>query len=101
VLEARVAHSAFARTTRTLRLDLRRSVVELRWQDGKLVEVVANAGDGGDVWLLPSLVGPLLLGYRSLADLSRTYPDVGANPGASAFVDVLWPPLRSFLYTQY
>ncbi|CAA9346159.1 MAG: hypothetical protein AVDCRST_MAG93-6896, partial [uncultured Chloroflexia bacterium] len=102
VLERRVARSIFAGTTRRFTLNAYGESIELMWENGRLVHVQpVTTGARADLWLLPQLVGPLMLGYRSLDELRSAYPDVGAGAEARMFADVLWPRMSSFLYTQY
>ena len=101
VLEGRVARSAFAGTTRTFTLDLVKHSVRLAWQEGRLIDVVSGPPADGDLRLLPHLAGPLMLGYRTLDELTHMFPDVGTHGMAAAFARTLWTPMSSFLYTRY
>jgi hypothetical protein len=44
---------------------------------------------------------PLVLGYRSLDEQRRAYPDIGVGPSQRLLVETLFPKLDSFLYTIY
>ncbi len=102
VLERRLADSVFAGMTRTVVLNLYREAFELCFEAGKLKTVNAlGFKDGGDISLPPLLLAPLLLGYRSRAELSAMYPDIGIHGPMQHLVDVLFPKLESFIHTVY
>jgi hypothetical protein len=102
VLERRVARSIFAGTTRQFKVEVYREIIELTWENGRLIHVAqVTTGARADLWLLPQLVAPLMLGHRPLDELRRAYPDVGASAEGAMFANVLWPRMSSFLYTQY
>lgn len=80
VLERRLAASAMAGYSGTIRVNLYRSRFTLVWADGRLVEVGEGYGKG-DVWegdaLFPDLTFlHLLFGYRSIDELTLAYADL-------------------------
>jgi hypothetical protein len=102
VLERRVACSLFAGMTRNVDICLYRETLRLRFEEGRLIEVV-NLGymERGGLTCPPLQFIPLVLGYRTLDEQRRAYPDVGAPPAMRPLVDVLFPRVESFLYTIY
>jgi hypothetical protein len=101
-LERRVGAGMFAGLTRTLTINLYRTVVELRFVEGRLVSVETLPGGAwGDLRLPPQLLAPLVLGHRSLDEMAVMYPDASADGQARALVDVLFPKMNSWLYQQY
>jgi hypothetical protein len=102
VLERRLAASALGGFSSSLRLDLYRHVFDLHFEAGRLAAVRPPvSGAAGVVRLPPGLLAPLLLGYRSLSELTQAYHDVSAGGLAPALVDVLFPRMPSFLYSIY
>lgn len=102
VLERRIAGSLFAGLSQKVNLNLYRETFELHFEDGKLV-TVTNIGfqDGGDIRIPPNLLTPLLLGYRSREELCNSYPDVAIWGQAQHLIDVLFPKLQGFIYSNY
>jgi hypothetical protein len=101
-LERRLAGSMFAGLTRAVRLNLYRLAIVLRFEGGRLAAVESPApGAWGDARLPPQLLAPLLLGYRSFAELAAMYPDASADGRMRLLLDVLFPKMRAFLYSQY
>ncbi|MBX3085140.1 MAG: GNAT family N-acetyltransferase [Anaerolineae bacterium] len=102
VLERRIANSPFAGLSQNVCLNLYKETFELRFVQGKLTEV-ASIGykEGGEIRIPPLLFAPLLLGYRSREELNRCYPDVSIWGRSQFLIDVLFPKLESFFYTNY
>lgn len=102
VLERRLAASLFADLTETLPINLYRDTVELQFERGKLISVQSiGASDTWGFRLPPLLLAPLVLGYRSRAELRSMYPDVGIWGRNQQLADVLFPKLNSFIFTNY
>ena len=102
VLERRLADSPFAGLTQTVVIDLYREAFELGFVAGKLTGVKAvGFRDGGDIRLPPPLLAPLVLGYRSCAELAQVYPDVRCWGQAQYLIDVLFPKVAAFIYPVY
>jgi hypothetical protein len=101
-LEQRIAASPFAGLTCDVPLGFYRETIRLCFVEGRLREVV-NAGfvDGGPVRFPPNAFVPLVLGYRSLEETRRAYPDVGCAPALRLLVETLFPRQTSFIYTIY
>lgn len=102
VLAERLAGSPFAGLTETVLLNLYREAYALRFEDGALrsVECVGFTEEGA-IKLPPTLLPKLMLGWKDRHALSAAYPDVRVWGQAGYLLDVLFPPMRSFLYTIY
>ncbi len=101
-LERRVAASAYAGLIADLPIYLFRQTVLLRWQKGRLADVCWTRQDTD--WLLrlpPPLLAPVILGHWSWQELQRTRPDVAAAREWTPLLDVLFPPLRAYIYQIY
>jgi len=101
-LEQRLARSPFAGLTETVLLNLYREAFTLRFEDGRLA-AVEHAGftDEGTIKIPPSLLPKLVLGHRDRVALRAAYPDFAVWGEARYLLDVLFPPMRSFLYPTY
>jgi Acetyltransferase (GNAT) domain len=102
VLERRIAASLFAGLTEKIVINLYREAFELDFDGGKL-RTVNEIGfqDGGAIRSPPMQFTPLLLGYRSREELTHMYPDVSVGGQARHLVDVLFPRLESFIFSNY
>ncbi|MBI5961125.1 MAG: hypothetical protein HY866_20480, partial [Chloroflexi bacterium] len=102
VLERRIAASPFAGLTETLCINLYREAFELCFEDGRITSVEAvGFRDWGSPSLPPQTLAPLVFGYRSREELHATYPDVCIWGQHSYLIDVLFPKMTTFIYTQY
>ncbi len=105
LLERRIADSPFAGLTQTVRINLYREAVELRFEAGKLLAVESvgfrDFADGNDLNLPPNLLPVLALGWRGVKQLHETYPDVGTWGPSAYLIEVLFPQAVAYLYTQY
>src|SRR5690606_30610547 len=102
VLEQRLADSPFAGLTENVLLNLYREAYELRFSNGVLREVeCVGFCEEGAIKLPPNVLPKLIFGWRDRHTLRAAYPDVGIWDQAGYLVDVLFPPMRSFLYTAY
>ena len=102
VLERRIASSMFAGLSQTLVINLYRAAFELHFEAGKLLSVHAiGFCDQGAIRIPPTLLAPLLLGYRSREELARMYPDFAIYGEFQQLIDVLFPKRDSFLFTIY
>jgi hypothetical protein len=102
VLEKRIAASPLAGLSGTVHINLYREGVMLRFEAGKLARVDAVPGTQWEpINLPPLLLAPLALGYRSADQLSEIYPDVSIRPERKPLVDVLFPKMDAYIYSQY
>ncbi len=103
VLEQRLANSIMPGHTGELVIDFYRGGLRLDFAQGKLVTIEPwRAPDYGDdpPAGCPALVFlQLLFGYRSLAELRATFPDVYAEPEAALLIDILFPKLPTTLHS--
>lgn len=100
VLESRLAASPFAGLNQRVYLNLYREAVELYFDHGQLRKVTTVPAQGA-IRLPPNLLAPLVLGYRTRADLAAVYPDVSISGESQFLIDVLFPRMESFIYTNY
>lgn len=104
VLEQRLADSILPGHSGDLIVDMYGDGLLLRFDGGRLVEVAPwrapafhNEAPAG----CPRLIFlKLLFGYRSLAELRATFPDVYAEPEAAILLDILFPKLPSTVYSM-
>ena len=102
VLERRLASSSLAGRTQNVCLNLYREAFDLCFREGKLTAVESlGFSERGGIRIPPSLLAPLLLGYRSREELSRAHHDVSVSRENQHLVDVLFPRMTSFIYTVY
>lgn len=102
VLERRIAGRPFAGLSRKIILNLYREAFELEFERGKLLGVNSiGFSDDGAIRLPPNLLAPLVLGYHSHRELRQMYPDVAIWGEFQPLVDVLFPKMESFIYTNY
>lgn len=102
VLERRIAASPFAGYSQTVTINLYREAFTLTFDGGKLLSVEAiGFSEAGSIRLPPLLFAPLMLGYRSRAELEAMYPDVSIWGESKDLVDVLFPKLDAYLFSNY
>jgi hypothetical protein len=102
VLERRIANSPFAGLSQKVVINLYREAFELHFKQGKLLSVnTIGFSHEGEIRLPPMLLAPLLLGYRSHEELRQMFPDVSIHGQSRYLVDVLFPKLDSFIFTNY
>ncbi len=94
-LERRLAASPLANHSGDLRLDFYRDGLKLSFAQGKLTAVAPWRrpawGERQHAGFPPHLFLQLLFGYRSLAALRATFPDVRATTEAAVLLDILFP----------
>jgi hypothetical protein len=102
VLEGRLAASILTGHTGEVKLDCYRGGLRLVFEQGRLAEVAPwrppAYGDHADVGCPALTLLQLLFGYRALAELKATFPDVWAKPEATLLLNVLFPKLPSTLH---
>lgn len=102
VLERRLAASSLSGITGTLRIDLYRTSIDLRFEAGRLVVGAHEATDPFSIIRMPPpLLAPLVMGYRTFDELARVSHDVSAGGPGGSLAGVLFPMMQSFLYTTY
>ncbi|MFN3981224.1 MAG: GNAT family N-acetyltransferase [Caldilinea sp.] len=99
VLEQRLADSIIPGHSGELMIELYRSRLKLVFERGRLISVEPAAvlayGDDPPAGFPPLIFLQLIFGYRSLAQLRATFPDVYAEPEAAVLLDILFPELPS------
>jgi len=101
-LEARLEASLLAGYTGSLVFNLYRSRLALRFDTGKLVEVSESAGEvRADLGITLEQATQLWLGWRGREALEAWYPDFWTRAEARQLLDVLFPPMRAFIYIPY
>ena len=98
-LAARLTSSPFANLRARLVLDTFQGSVGLEFEKGQLSEVQSAGDEPSEVRLPPDTLAPLLLGWRTLDDLHRAYPDLYVAPRWRLLLETLFPPVDGFLYT--
>lgn len=102
VFNQRIAASMYAGLTQTVLLNLYKEAFELRFEGGKLLAVEAvGFRDSGEIRIPPNLLPLLVLGHRSHEELRQTYPDVAVWGQSRHLVDMLFPKMDAFIYTNY
>jgi len=103
VFANRLATSPFARLSQQVVIDTYRQAYVLNFEQGTLqsVDHITDGVASSTLSLPPNLLAPLMLGHHDRAKLSEFYPDVMWAGGSQALIDVLFPKVDSFLYTQY
>ncbi len=102
VFEKRLALSSFARLTETICLNLYRQAFELEFVKGRC-NGVKNVGfrERSGICLPPSLLVPLLFGYRTPDELYLREHDFLLESRWRLLMQALFPPIEAFLYTIY
>ncbi|MFN8529829.1 MAG: hypothetical protein U0670_14585 [Anaerolineae bacterium] len=82
--------------------NLYREAFALHFANGTLTRVDSlGFSDQGAIRIPPLLFAPLMLGWKSRAELSDIYPDFSIGGAMHALVDVLFPSMSSFIYSIY
>ncbi len=102
VFSARLAGSPFSGLTRKLGLDLYRQQIELDFCGGALKSAVpVKHGQDLILRIPPEQAVPLVLGGRTLDEISQSHPDASPHHLWKPLIDVLFPKTRAFLATIY
>lgn len=108
VLAVRLAASPYAGLTSVLTLNLYRQAYHLRFVAGALIAVeplgfvdASMGADGGDLCIPPDAFMRLLLGYRTLDELSDAWPDIVVRPTRRHLWQVLWPKQEAYFWMPY
>ena len=98
VFERRIAESPFSGLTEDVRVGLYREAVVMRFAGGHLsgVDIEPVAGSEG-ISLPPQSFAPLVLGYRTVAELEEVYPDLRVAPVQRLLAETLFPRERGFV----
>jgi hypothetical protein len=84
-------------------INLYREAYELNFVDGQITAVNKLAFYEGPstIRMPPPQFTPLVLGYKSRAELQEFFPDVLTNGESQYLVDVLFPKMQAFLHLSY
>lgn len=102
VLETRLAQSILAGYNGELKLDLYRTGLYLRFEQGRLTQIESwrspAYGEEAMAGAPPLTFLQLLLSYRSLEELIAFHPDVWAQERAKLLLNILFPKLHSVVF---
>lgn len=104
VLEKRLVNSEFKGMTDTLKLSCYREGFELVFRKGRLTDVnklAIKELKEMEVALPPLVVNQLLLGYRTITELQKIYPDVLCYSTKQGLVEVLFPKIRASITPSF
>jgi hypothetical protein len=115
LLEKRIISSEFAGITGKLRLNLFTETFDICWNEGHISKIESNSGDEPDYTfcVCSELFESLILGHRSWEELQHIRPDVSPeliyiipteeslSDKTGLIIDVLFPPRRSWIYSEY
>jgi hypothetical protein len=89
-------------------VNLFRQAFALRFVGGALQEVAAlgfvdasMGADGGDLCIPPDAFVRLVMGYRTLEELSDAWPDIVVRPARRHLLDTLFPNCRAYFSMPY
>jgi len=99
-LDARLASSAFAGFSGAIEIDLYREGVRIAVERGRIATIEpwrapVPEADTTAMGCPPLTFVQLLLGYRSLSELTATFPDVWSRPDRRLLLETLLPKLPS------
>ncbi len=97
--ERRLAESNLAGLSREVELGFYRFGVGLTFEDGKLLKVEAKpANQDPRIGIPPDLLPKILMGFRSVEELARLYPDFEVPKDEDwELLQVLFPPLINMM----
>ncbi|MHB0858750.1 MAG: GNAT family N-acetyltransferase [Anaerolineae bacterium] len=108
VFERRLAAAGGADVSGDMTLNLFEEAFLLRLQAGRLVGVeplgfvdASMGAEGGDLCIPRDAFVRLVLGYRSLDQLSDAWPDILVQAPLRPLIDVLFPRITSYLHMPY
>lgn len=101
-LEARLSGSLLAEYSGALVFELYRSRLELRFEDGSLIDVTAPERlDDADARMSLNQATQLWLGWRGREALEDWYPDFSTKEPSRLLLDVLFPKAWAYIYMPY
>jgi len=105
VLEARLYSSRWHGKPYSLSMGLFGPALRLDWDGGRLavVDGISDPGESGSgsaesCAIPPELFAPIVLGYRSVAELRRQRHDLSAYGDAETFLDDAFPVVETFVH---
>ncbi len=101
-LTVRLRSSPWANHSGEVMIDLYRYALQLEVADGAVRSVARTPSSGrGQLRCHEDQFLPLVLGYKSVGELSDWHPDFLVRPGVRPLLETLFPKLRAFLYSMY
>ncbi|MEA3337403.1 MAG: GNAT family N-acetyltransferase [Chloroflexota bacterium] len=101
VLERRLADAGLSDLNESLCLSFYEDGLRMKFEKGRLAEVVSQPGeDQSDAAFPPLVFLKLLFSYRSLAELLHAFPDCWATPQATEILNVLFPRRISWVQSM-
>lgn len=98
-LERRLANSPqLAGWSGELPINLYRSGAVLHIQEGRILATFAKGTAGGPINFPPDAFIPVALGWRTLDEVIRLFPDVHVEGRLRPLFDVLFPQMEGFIY---
>lgn len=108
LFESRLKKAGWGNLSNRLVVNLYHNAYGLGFESGQLNEVneigfvdTSMGSDGGDLNIPPDAFTRLIFGYRTLSQLSDAWPDIFIRSEARPLVEILFPPLVSYLYHPY
>ncbi len=103
VFEQRINESPFEDLTEKIFISLYRKTLALNFINGKIkeVEVLDESIENNLIRIPPNLVVPLILGYYSREELSQHHHDLLYEKRHELLIDILFPKMNSFIYSNY
>ncbi len=103
VLNERIAASPFTELDRSVIINLYKRAYELKFEHGQLVDVQdIGFHDGSSTLSIPpNQLVPLVLGYKSRAELAEFYPDLSCFGQNQMLIDTLFPKMDAFIHLIY
>ena len=108
VWDARLAASPWKNLKADVIVNLYREAHRLSFSGGRLDKVESigfvdssMGADGGHLCIPPEAFLRLVTGYRGLEELRDAWPDIILHPEVAPLIEVLFPRLKSYLYTPY
>lgn len=98
-LERRLAASQLFDWRGELLINLYRSAAVLHIDNGRIQVTAAKATADSAVNFPPDAFTPVALGWRSLEEVIRLFPDVRVDGSLRPLFDTLFPMMESFLYS--
>jgi predicted N-acetyltransferase YhbS len=80
-------------------INLYRSGAVLHVECGRIAVCAVEGAAGGEINFPPDAFTPVALGWRSLGEVIRLFPDVHVEGRLRPVFDALFPPLESFIYS--
>jgi hypothetical protein len=102
LFDKRLAASTYRRLTEKLNFNFRRYTVQMRIENGAVVDVeTLDVNDDRTIGLNLTAFIQLLVGHRSREELEAVYPDFVVRSSHKHLIDVMFPKLPSYIHSAY